>query len=280
MKLASILTIGTYYSPWLPYNIASVYKYVDQIVVVNAGYDLNKPDSKVYNIPVKQASEDIKELDVNGKILEVHIGDCDAPVTTQYAINKGLAAGTDIRGITITLASRKACELGAEWILKTDSDQVLYDDIKNFRNDLKSYMFYQYEFTQDVYHMVSARPDSPYNDSVFTYIPHPHDTFTPCGSPAIVNDARQPTPNYHVAHLRSANPIEYTREQSINHFKDRLSFSYFTNVYGDWVEPVFIDALNTAEHMVLNPGVAPSEVPPPEVTKLSRDKLREYVAKI
>ena len=164
MKLAGILTIGTYYSPWFPYNIASMYKFVDSIVVVNAGYDLSNPQPDKYNCAIVKAHDDIKELDLNGKIKEVLISDCTAPLTTQISINKGKTTGTDIRGLTMTTATRYATQLGAEWILKTDSDQVLYEDAANIRNDLQSYNFYQYEFTGDVYHLSQPPPDSPYND--------------------------------------------------------------------------------------------------------------------
>ena len=68
-KLIGILSIGSYYSPWFPYTLSSIYDAVDQIVVSNHGYDL---DDKGHSMgPLAKATESIKHIDIEHKVVEL-----------------------------------------------------------------------------------------------------------------------------------------------------------------------------------------------------------------
>lgn len=128
MKIIGITGVGTYPVPWLSYGLASIYHAVDEIVVVNSGY--NFPLFTEYDVPLPEATETIKELDVNGKIHDVQ------HVTWEKAAKYGPELQPEregIRAIGMTYANDVANDLGADWILRFDSDQVFFPNVKNVR---------------------------------------------------------------------------------------------------------------------------------------------------
>lgn len=268
-KKIGITTIGTYYSPWFPHTIASIYNHVDEIIVVNGGYDLNNPQRNVINVPLKRASNDIKHLDINGKIFEVTDHNLDeiyhkAEVTTQFDANrrKKNEGWWDIRGMNMTLAQELAYRLGADWILKIDSDQVCYPDVGRIKDIKKGLIFHQYEFVGDVMHLDDPGPDSPYNDSVFIYKAKPNGFYHGGGSPSIFAD-RIFTDKIHCAHLRYANPTWLSDEEKYEHFFGRAWWRKFTGD-GLWGQDLIDNAERTAKHDLNKPN-RESDVPPPGV---------------
>ena len=268
-KIVGITTIGTYYSPWFKYTIASIYNHVDEIVVVNGGYNLSNPEKGIFNIPLKRATDDIKHLDINNKIFEITAPTLDeinhkAEVTTQFDANrrKKDEGWWDVRGVNMTLAQEIAFELGADWILKIDSDQVCYPDIKQIKQVKKGLIFYQYEFVHDIMHLADPGPHSPYNDSVFIYESKKEGFYHGGGSPAVFAD-REFTDKIHCAHLRYANPKWLTDEEKMAHFFGRAWWFKFTGE-GLWGHELTMMAHNTAKN-TFTMDKRLSDPPPPEV---------------
>jgi len=278
MKLAAILTVGTYYSPWTPFTIASIYPICDFIVVVNGGYDLKNPNKNEYNIPLEKVTKNIVSLDNRGKIIEVKdftIEDIEhkAPLMTQAEASKQGMAETgailvwrgnwfDMRGLGLTLANEIAVKKGASMILKIDSDQVCYKDTIELRTEPRGLILHQYEFLGDVFHLAEPPPASPWNDSVFTYLAKHGQYYGGGGAPAIFTE-REPTSKYHCSHLRYANPPFSSDQEKFEHFFGRLWFAYFTNE-GLWGEDLKRRADHGARELLKRIG-KPSDVPPPEV---------------
>jgi hypothetical protein len=285
MKLVGIMCIGTYYSPWFPYTVASIYHVCDQIVVVNGGYDINNPKDDVYNVPLEKVAEDIKDLDINGKIVQVRDTTNDGPhrlknLKTQVQMDNDHDSNAyDIRGFNMSLANTRAMDLGADWILKIDTDQAVYNDARRIKDHMDSWTFNQYEFCLDIRHLSVPGPTTPYHDSVFTYRPDRADFYNGGGSPAVVHDDRKGTEEFHAAHLRQANPDDITEDEKFQHFRNRAAFSLFTNKYGRWCDELFREA-ETMANFRMNDGFwkKPSDVPPPEATQIRRDELRNWLS--
>lgn len=264
-KLIGITTTGTYYSPWFPYSLASFY-FCDEIIVVNGGYDQKQPDEKKYNIPLEQISKDIADLDIAGKVVEIRdftLADLEhkAILATQKADPK--VPWFDIRGVCGTLANETAVKRGATRILKFDSDQVGYRDARFLLHDKRSVTMKQYEFCRDIFHLVDPPPDSPWNDSVFTY-PAVQGDFYGGGMGPAIHGERLKLEQYHCAHLRHANPIGLSPKDQFMHFYGRLLFRFYTNEYGEFSDELVYRAIQSAKDLLLMEGT-PSTVSPPEV---------------
>jgi len=279
MKLTGICSIGSYWSPWFPFCIASIYPICDGIIIVNGGYNLKNPRKDEYNIPLKRVSREIATLDVDGKIIEVKDFSLDdiehkAPLITQAeASTIGLAeTGArlvwrgnwyDMRGLGLTLANEVAVKRGADIVLKIDSDQACYKDAIGLRKETQGLILHQYEFLGDVFHLTDPPPASPWNDSVFTYIASKGQYYGGGGAPCIAPSTREPTSKYHCAHLRYANPLFASEEEKFEHFFGRLWFAYYTNE-GLWGEELEKRASHGARELLKRVG-KPSDVSAPEV---------------
>lgn len=284
MKLTGIVSIGTYWSPWFAPGLASIY-FCDEIIVVNGGYNLKNPKISEFNIPLEQVSRDISDLDVDGKVYEwkgwtlsdlkhklVLATEKDHPPTRFWA---------DMRGIGLTLALEKAINRGASWILKFDSDQVCYRNCIRYKEDLEkgrvgSVIFKQYEFSRDIYHLYNPPPDSPWNDSIYSFKADPTDFFGGGGAPAIT-DNRVPSEDYHCAHLRYANPLDLFDSEAYAHYYGRKWFSIHS-LEGKWNKALHDRAASSASHLMSTTGERkPSDVPPPEVCLM---KPKEYIEEV
>lgn len=266
MKLTGIVVAGTYYCPWFPYGLASFY-FCDEIIVVNGGYDLKQPNLEEYNIPLKQISRDISELDVDGKVVEWvdwTIDDLKGRLVLGTEVRHP-SDGTwaDIRGINLTLASMMANERGADWILKWDSDQVGYRNCTRFKDDMTSRTFKQHEFMPDIWHLQDPQPDSPYNDSVYTFRANPNNFFGGGGAPAITG-SRVHSYRFECAHLRHANPVKLPHCEKFEHLFGRVFFRLFTNEYGLFSRALYDRAVHDAKALLKAPGL-PTTISPPEV---------------
>lgn len=279
MKTAVIMSIGTYYSPWFPYTVASTYGLCDFMVVVNAGFDLKNLDPKEYEVPLEQVSRDIDELDVERKVIEV--SDYSRlrhryPVVTQKMANQlKLARWYDHRGRGITLAGDIAFDEGADMILRMDTDTVCYRDILGLRDRTDTLSIYQHEFCGDLHHLADPGPDSPYNDAPYYYAPHKDDWCIGAGSP-MIHAHRTPSPDHHCAHLRWVNPAELSQEAKFQHFRDRAVIRLWTNEFGAFTDELFSRA--EAEAVTISKMKRkPTEIPPPEACRYSRRNLHEYL---
>lgn len=290
MKIISIISIGTFWSPWFPYTVASVYNISDEIIIANSGFSMDNPNPKVL-VPLERVSTEIKRLDINGKITELKNIDPNKlehkmELITQYeADHTGRAHNDDWcdpRGFGITAANEEANRRNPDWILKIDTDQACFKDVENLRKYLEKptftgLTFYQYEFAQDIYHLSNPGPDSEYNDSVFVYLPVKGQYYGGGMGPCLMLPGQDRTffPYIHAAHLRYANPTYLTDEEKFQHFYGRKWFSDYTNVIGKFGSELNEYAKLRALETLKNPSVKPANVPPPEVTLL-KDPL-EYI---
>lgn len=278
MKTAVIMSIGSYWNPWLPFCLASTYGVGDFIVVVNAGFDLKNLDPKEFEVPLERVSRTISELDVEGKVMEIsefsrlrHV----YPIVTQKMANHlKLERWYDHRGRGITLASEVAFDEGADMVLRVDTDTVFFRDILGIRGRTDTLSIYQYEFCHDVYHMVDPRP-GPYNDAPYFYPPHKDDWCIGAGSP-MIHAHRIPCPDYHAAHLRWANPLESSEQEKYEHFRDRAVIRLWTNEFGAFPAELFKRADEEAKTTMKMVG-KPTGVPPPEACQYAVRRLREYI---
>jgi hypothetical protein len=278
--IVGIVTIGTYFSPWFPYGLASFY-FCDKIVVTNGGFNPKDPNIREFNIPLDEVTKTIEELDVHGKVIEWKNWTLkDLKHKLMLSTEKGHPKNVtwaDMRGVGLTLAIEKATEIGADWILKFDSDQVGYEDCRAFKNNPQGATFYQYEFVGTKFRLADPPPDSPYNDSVYSFRAHQDHFFAGGGVPAlssVLNAPRPSTDQFHCAHLRYANPPELTREEQYQHFRDRIWFSAHTND-GLWGDALEKRAHNTALDILNKKGK--DTVSPPKTCQLSRKQLLEYI---
>jgi len=284
MKLTGIMTCGTYYSPWTPYCIASIYPICSEIIVTNGGFDLRDPKRNEFNIPLEKVSRDISDLDIYGKIYE-WIGWTLADLKHKLILSTEkdhppIPFWGDLRGIGLTLALEKAIERGADLILKIDSDQVCYANCIQYKDDLRngrvsSVIFKQYEFAPDIYHLAVPQPDSFYNDSVYSFRAHPDDFFGGGGAP-VIHSNRVPCEKYWCTHLRGANPLDLSESEKFNHFYGRCWFRYYTNE-GLWGEELRDKASSSANSMLGAKGEK-SSIPPPEV--FLHSSPREYIEEV
>ena len=168
MKIFGILATGTYFSPWTPFTLASIYAIVDGIIVVNAGFDLDDPKLSESSVPVPEVTETIEHLDVQNKIIEItdtSILKRKRPLMSQKLANTlKLDQWYDPRGRNMTLASEVAYSMGAKKVLRIDSDQVVFRDALNLRGRRDNLMLFQYEFVGSLKHIADPGPTSPYND--------------------------------------------------------------------------------------------------------------------
>lgn len=247
-KIIGITSVGTYYSPWFGYGIASIYNLCDEIIVSNFGYDTFNPDINVFK-SLPRASAEIKHLDVNGKITELKDITPDTPLKKMPLMTQKRAEELrtnewyDVRGISITSASDEARRREADWVLKIDSDQACYQDILKIRPHLEvlpvdGLYLHQYEFVGDIgngkAYLSNPPPTSPYNDSAFIYRSFPGQYYGGGGSPALYlrGQDRIGSQLYHCAHLRQCNPVWLSDHEKFDHFFGRYWFAEFTNNYG------------------------------------------------
>lgn len=266
MKTATIMCCGSYYSPWFPYTVASTYAVSDFMVVVNAGFDFENPSVDVNDVPLKQVTEDIRNLDIENKIIEVtdvsRVKHKLPLICQKEANDQKIVDWYDLRGRNMTLASEVAYDNGAKMVIRIDTDQVCYKDVMKVKGRKEAMTFYQYEFEGDIYHLGWPGPSSPFNDSVYYYRIFKEDWYVG-GLAPVIHHSRKPCHVIHCAHLRHANPIELSEEEKYKHFRDRNLFHLWTNFYGVFTDDLLKKADQYARALLTKKG-RPSNVPPPE----------------
>jgi len=285
VKIIGIMSIGSFYSPWLPYTIASIYNVCDSIIISNVGYDMRNPNPNEL-VPLPKVTEIIKQLDIKHKIKElknISISQLYTKFTlmTQKEANKSKSNNSwfDARGVGLTAANEQAVRDDADWILKIDTDQVLYKDIDNLHIFLKVFpsnglKFRQYEFFGDIggndTYVSKRAPDSPYEDTVYVYKAFNGQYYGGGGSPALYlpGQDRVNTDVFHSAHLRSANPIWLTEQEKFDHFYGRAWFKKYNNEYGRFCPEVIEESKIEAYDTLQNNNRKLTDTKPPEVCYL------------
>lgn len=120
MKITAITCVGTY-PTHIDHTIASLYHLVDEVIVINGGYDvydLNRGD----DIPLERDATLIREVDVDNKVKMFK----PSWKGLRQAVKGREEAG---RGRNLTMAVQAAYKLGADWVLKTDADILMHDDV-------------------------------------------------------------------------------------------------------------------------------------------------------
>jgi hypothetical protein len=269
------------FSPWFPYSLASIYEACDEIVVVNNGYMF--PDALYRMGPLPKATEWIKRLDVKGKVTEITYPDTSKmrhsyPLGTQKAANQrrstpqGEGRWFDVRGLNITAGFEKAITMGADWVLKIDSDEVCYADVSGLRADLEGnphpISFYQWEFAGLVggekSYRIDPPPAKPWIDTVEAIPARPDIYYLGAGAVTSMNEDRRESQTLHAAHLRSANPIWSTEEERIEHFFGRVGWRLYTNDYGYWSDELIAKSRLAAVQLLDCPRVE-TNIKPPEI---------------
>jgi len=119
--------VGTYFSH-INYTVSSMYHLCDFIVVINGGYDIYNP-CKGDNILLERDAFLLKEIDIDNKVRQFR-----AAWKGVNNIKKGKSeAGRDRN---MSMAVQAAFKLGADWVLKVDSDEILHHNIN--RKDLEN----------------------------------------------------------------------------------------------------------------------------------------------
>ncbi len=151
-KITGVTSCGTY-ETHVDYTIASLYHLVDNVIVINGGYDVKDIESGD-NIPTERDTQLLKGMDVDKKI------------TIFKPSWKGLLKmerGRDEAGRArnLSFASQAAYKLGSEWLFKVDSDTMLHHNItredleyliEKSQNGQYGYRFGQYELCGDYEH--------------------------------------------------------------------------------------------------------------------------------
>lgn len=192
IEIIGISTCGTYPS-WVDYTVASFYNSVDRVVVINSGYDINDPDSGPIHRLEREHSL-LEKIDIANKIIEY------TPTKLDYdkLFRTACINGKDEYGRSgnMTFASRIANNLPnlykkERWILKLDSDQILYkiskEQLISVINDNKKtgFRFAQYaDYCNDFDHLTGTNlPDEFTNDGSLFYKSQPNQRYMGQGSP-------------------------------------------------------------------------------------------------
>lgn len=220
IEIIGITTAGTYPS-WTEYCIASFYNHVDKIVIVNAGYNISKPEDGAIH-PLQRDHNLIKKIDIHNKIIEI--------TPKSFNETSRCREGKDEfgRATNITLATHTAHNLPnpknkQRWILKLDNDQVYYkfsrDNLENLITQYHKTGFrfgQKADYTNDFEHISAGLPDEFTNDGSLFYISKPNQWYTGQGSPIISAD-QYPITSIFTAHMRRINPPDI--EPYEYHFK-------------------------------------------------------------
>ena len=221
-EIIGISTCGTYPS-WIDYTVASFYNSVDRVVVINSGYDVYAPESG----PIHRLEREhnlLERIDVDNKIIEYTLTqqDFDRLFTTVCKYGKDECG----RAGNITFATKIATNLPINidknlkskrrWIIKLDSDQILYQISRNQLINLTvqypnktGFRFAQYaDYNYDFEH-ISGRglPDEFTNDGAMFYKSLPNQMYGAQGSPGTHVDQKE-IYDIRTSHMRRISPSD------------------------------------------------------------------------
>jgi len=294
-KIVAITGVGTYPVPWLEYGIASIYNHVDEIVVVNSGY--NFPLFTEYDVPLPEVSSMLREIDENGKIHEIQ------QVTWEKVAKYGNEIDRNregIRALGMTYANDIAgYELGADWILKFDSDQVFFPNVKNIRELVKDDTPDGYQFLEYKSYHISPQTmavgreaqDVSHNDGTKLYkFPGQNGKRQYFYGEGAITHYREQAPSDAVttAHLRECYPLRNgTHDYQglfLNYFQRMLFHSYdqgrlyrkTKKEYDKTFDEMIVYAFESAKHRIFgNYEIVPANPKPPEVIEIGAKRYIE-----
>jgi hypothetical protein len=215
IEIIGITTCGTY-PAWTAYTVASFYNHVDKIVVVNAGYDIFNPDSGAIH-PLSRDHEQLKELDINNKIIEYTPTQNDIDKIFETSCTKGrdeygrstnMTLSTQLAYKSFTIPNGKH-----NWILKLDNDQILYqitrkqliDIIEKYPKET-GFRFAQYaDYIHDFDH-IGSLPDEFTNDGSLLHRAIPNQSYRGQGSPGNIKVTQYKIYSIQTSHMRRINP--------------------------------------------------------------------------
>lgn len=213
INIVASTCIGTFTSPWLEYAIASIYNIVDEVIVVNGGYDINNPS--VNNKKLERESKAIKEIDINGKITEV-LGDWKlvkyANPETETVAARNMSMGVQV-----------AYYRNPDAILEIKCDQVFYPTAKRIPyldlNQHSGYQFWEYTyFIGNLFQVFNEIKPRGCDDGARLFRPSETDYYNGQGQPII--RAEQFCVDFiQTGHLKLVYPDKYTKEE-------KLQFAY------------------------------------------------------
>ncbi len=213
MKITAFVATGTYPSH-IDFTIASLYSLVDEVIVINGGYDVTDI-TKGDDIPVERDTILLKELDVDNKI---------KIFKPTWKGLKQVEKGRDEAGRArnLSLGVQLATKLGADWVLKMDADIILHQDVSRVdllhlinesNNGMYGYRFGMWELKGDYEHYQGLPnwddndsqdyPSS--NDAPQFYRPFHNDFYYMAGSP-VVMALINPYQKIKCYHVRSCPP--------------------------------------------------------------------------
>lgn len=218
-EIIGISTCGTYPS-WIDYTVASFYNSVDRVVVINSGYNVDDPESG----PIHRLEKEhdlLEKIDVNNKIIEY------TPTKVEYdrLFESVCKNGKDECGRSgnMTFANMIANNLPnlynkQRWLLKLDSDQILYkiskEQLISLINDHKKtgFRFAQYaDYLHDFEHLDAGLPDEFTNDGSLFYISKSNQSYGGQGSPSYINVDQFPIYEIRTSHMRRISPPNVDR---------------------------------------------------------------------
>ncbi len=232
-EIIGISTCGTYPS-WIDYTVASFYNCVDRVIVINAGYDINNPESD----PIHRLEREhklLEKIDVNNKIIEYTPTKSDIDKLFLFIC----ANGRDEYGRSgnMTFATKIASNLPVitdkqRWILKLDSDQILYqinkEQLISLINDHNKtgFRFAQYaDYCHDFEHLPSnSLPDEFTNDGALFYKANSNQSYGGQGSPSHINVDQHPIYTIRTSHMRRVTPPNVDKYE---HFFKRYWYHTF-----------------------------------------------------
>lgn len=236
IEIIGISTCGTY-PCWIDYTIASFYNHVNNIVVINAGYNIDHPEKGAL-VPLEREHRLIQDIDINNKIIEI--------VPTIQQINDifdtTCKQGKDEfgRATNMTLATQIAANLPnpsrkVRYILKLDSDQILYQLHKNqligliyLYPSVKAFRFAQYgDYVHDFEHTGESLPNEFTNDGALFYQALENQGYCGQGSPGYLRVEQYPIYEIKTSHMRRINPPDVDPYEY--HFKRLWYHTYGPN---------------------------------------------------
>lgn len=291
--IVATVSIGTFWQPWLPYGIASIYNLVDKIVITNSGY--NFPFFNKDNVPLEELGEMIKEIDCNGKIEEIkgiEFSEWERkldPAVSKQEPFRFTKANTGIRALGTSACVNIVVEkYKPEHILHFDSDQVFFNNLKNITEYKgKGCQFWLIQaYSVSPWHCTKEHVDASFSDGPHFFKTDDISSDYPVyfyGEGAFMNATQEEFDKTWVAHFRETYP--YKKGERIDRNKlFNLTFRRHLLYYVDLnrlqqqnktLEEIVAQAYNTVAKKVYEypmDKLIPAPQSPPEVCEIGPEK--------
>lgn len=222
---------GTYPS-WLAWTVASVYNSVDDIVIINGGYDPEHPELGNC-IPLEREKRQLKELDINNKVMQLLPNNDKLKSTGLFTEGKDETARSGNMTLAyqyaLSLAKKKGYDLDKTWCLKLDSDQIADESFtrenlidlskstirKGYRFAQYSDFFRSYDRVQSLCHWCAGQEGNMTNDGALFFKLHARARAGGQGSPDIGEEF--PVCDMYTYHMRRIHPPDIDEREY--HFK-------------------------------------------------------------